>query len=495
MLKCLFIATWAWMSCALLFGCSFASANNSPGSHPEDVQSPMIYPAVCNRPRVARSALCDVDDVMSDTSRDIIEGMLNEIVEHGTGQAAVCLLYKMSPAYIKEQGSVEKAGERFARAVHDKWAVGDVQKQNGVVVFMSIHDRMVYISTGSGVEQYLSSHVIEGIISHMRPALVSRDYSRALQTAVTEVDLILQGKPVPLSSSRARSTSTSEDSPGEALSLIIFVFFVISAIVNIVAKCGSNTTQLHTGQRALDRLMREVQGGEDERFHSASCPICLEDFSQPPADGDAESGSASSTGTASQATERAEAVNASPLRPMMLPCDHQFCFGCLSEYLKTPEGTKCPICRAPVEPTAPVPRPQVPSPSPDNGAGAGTGAGAGGGAFSGSGSAGVGIGSGLRSMARSGIWQRRSPEINYRINRMRILYPDVLDANTANRLQSAATTGPAELAAAIQSRSTEVTTLIDNAQRRAAMRSSGSSGSRSRSFGGGRSSGGGGGRW
>jgi len=487
MLKCCLLVVWM-----CILG-SFTSANNSPSHFPEDVVSPMIYPQNCNRPRVAHSAVCDVDDVMSDASRDIIEGMLNEIVEYGAGKAAVCLVYQMSPVYIKEQGSIELAGEKFARTLHDTWGVGDAQKQDGVLLFMSIHDRIVYISTGSGVGEQFPSQVTDGIIAHMRPSLKNRDYSRALQTAVTEIDLVLKGQAVPHSSSRRRESSGSPENSAEAFGIIVFVFVVITSVILCVAHWDKNsTTHLRNGQRALDSLMREVEGGDSERFHSASCPICLEDFAPHPADGDATSGNAASTGAVPQAaTDRVERESKSTLRPMMLPCDHQFCFGCLSEYLRTPEGTKCPICRAPLEPTAPIPRPEMPASYPENGAGAGAG---GNGGAGGEGSGGFRRGYGLPGSG-PGIWLRRSPEISYRINRMRHLYPDALDADAASRLQSAASTGPAELVAAIQSRSTQVTSLIDNATRRAAMKSSGSRGSSSRSFGGGRSSGGGGGRW
>ena len=45
---------------------------------------------------------------------------------------------------------------------------------------------------------------------------------------------------------------------------------------------------------------------------------------------------------------------------MKLQCGHLFCFGCLSEYLKTNDGKKCPVCRAPVTGERPEPGPPPP---------------------------------------------------------------------------------------------------------------------------------------
>ena len=63
--------------------------------------------------------------------------------------------------------------------------------------------------------------------------------------------------------------------------------------------------------------------------------------------------------------------NKSSLRAMKLQCGHLFCHGCLSEFLKTNEGKKCPVCRAPVtgerpEPGAPPPGTHVPQTFPIN---------------------------------------------------------------------------------------------------------------------------------
>ncbi len=478
-----FVAIYFVILCLCIFR---IFAESSITEHfPEDIPSPMLYPKSCNRGKVSHSSICDVDGILSDTSSDIIEGMMNEIIDHGTAQPAICLVYKMSHLYIKEHGSIEMAGEKFARSIHDRWGVGDKEKQNGILLFISIQDRMVFISTGMGVDVHFKNGVIDGIISHMRPALKQRDYSRALQTAVTEMDLILQNK-APTTQYVEVDFDSGNKFHGLVTFFFIILFFVILAVM--ITFCGKSSTQsLNNGQRALDRLVREVQSGESGRFQSTSCPICLEDFvvSSEQATQSTSPELITTSPNVTDASVSGNGNNNSNLRPMMLPCDHQFCFGCLSEYLKSPEGSKCPICRAPLN-AAPGNDASSSRPPHDRSA--------------------AGLNFGDAHIAAGGVegtnlgintssWLRRRNDINFRIRRMRALYPDVVDANVESRLQNAAAAGPAELAAAISQRSTEVTQMINDAVRRQKMRSSGSSGSRSRSFGGGRSSGGGGGRW
>ena len=86
------------------------------------------------------------------------------------------------------------ASERFARKLHDTWGVGDKTKQDGILVFLSIDDRVVYISTGSGVQFKLTKQVIDNLISDMKPDLKLKEYGRALERVVTQISLTMSGK-------------------------------------------------------------------------------------------------------------------------------------------------------------------------------------------------------------------------------------------------------------------------------------------------------------
>jgi len=474
----------------------------SSGWSPDLVPNPMADPTACGRPSVARSQVCDMDGLLSHESKDVVEGYINQ---NKKAQLAVLIINRMSQSYLDSNGNdIDKAGGRFARTIHDKWGVGDQTRNDGGLVFLSIQDRFAYISRGSGISRQLNSANIDGIISHMRPHLRKKDYEKALSTAVVEINLLLDGKPVDMSNS---SDST------DWWFVIIFVVIVVVLAYNSWSQ-WNRMQQLTRGREALTRLMQEVnlaqaeaseaEHGRDDSSHqpkvfaSKSCPICLEDF--------------------------VSNDEASARRPKKLFCGHLFCHECLSAYLR--DGTKCPICRAPVDgsipprpPSAPSPPPPPPPPPPrpdqhqqppppadphgSSGGGGfwswGGGAGAGGHSVgSGGGCSAASDGPFSSTSSSSGIrtnWAR-APELMYRLRRMHVLYPETMNTDTMHALSSGIDSGNLQaVQRAIDQRSAAVQTIVTSIQSRNNARSSGSSGSRSRSFGGGRSSGGGGGRW
>jgi uncharacterized membrane protein YgcG len=513
------------------------AAANSAGLRPADIPSPMDYPGTCHRESVSNSAICDIDDMLSKGSKDVIEGIMNEIASKKHGEAAACIIYKMAPSFISQSGgTIEKAGDAFAHQVFDNWGVGDKDKQDGVLLFVSIMDRMVYISTGKGVDALFPSQVTDGIVEHMRPYLRDNNFGRAMEAGVTEIGLILSKEAIPQAfwSVKHRGSVEPVEFTWQSVLWILGILSTIGYCVYAGTKAEREQRErMRSGQAALNRLLRDVGSGQGtgtgtgsgaagsnggDRFHADSCPICLEDFT--PSNADNQDASAT-TDTNIGGAPTSAAVSAdptpsnseitplntssptpSPRRAVMLQCEHQFCFDCISAYLKTPEGNKCPICRAPVDTgygtsTSANGRTQH---RPDAGLGADAGAGAGIGADMATsffGEAGGGSSCSFRAgrLRTRTSWTHRQAEMMYRLGRMRTLYPEVMPADTMATLSAAVQSDAATFTAAIQARATQVSTMITNADRRAAMRSSGSSGSSKPRFGGGRSSRGGGGRW
>lgn len=68
-------------------------------------------------------------------------------------------------------GDAGVAAGKFARRLHDLWGVGDARCNNGVLLLVSIKDRQIYISTGSGTSSRLAYNVIDDIIADVRPFL------------------------------------------------------------------------------------------------------------------------------------------------------------------------------------------------------------------------------------------------------------------------------------------------------------------------------------
>uniref|UniRef100_A0A7S3MD19 RING-type domain-containing protein n=1 Tax=Spumella elongata TaxID=89044 RepID=A0A7S3MD19_9STRA len=514
-----------------------------------DFPNPMTDPLRCGRKEVPRSRVCDPDHLLSKDSQDEVEGHINFIK---TGQVAVAVVKKMD---LSEFGSdIDVAAKSFCRTLHDTWGVGSVEKNDGVVVFASVEDRVVYISTGDGSKNLLTPSAIDAIIYRMKPFLRKADYGGALINCVIEIEMLFSGKTLPLHPPRHSSTKDDSEPIKFGLFLCIILGFGGYAYYN-----SRKMQRMERGRIALDNLIREVdntsRGSEgDKVFVTTSCPICLENF--PAADTDAENGStvtenASMENDAGKDSETSDLLRslephpASPVfeaktnttpsaaaknRPMALRCGHTFCHDCISTYLKTNEGKKCPICRFPVHADYDGMDPLQPTMRPPSQGGAGSGGNQGGyddgtscrPSNSTQGQSQGTDGRNLESVntedaARAhqdpmqgedtrtqyntytrGGFGTRGPEFHYRLNRMRYLYPDIMTVQMLHNMNRAVDRGELhEMRTELATRSVEVQRAVTEMRAAAerAARQSGRGGSSGGSFGGGSSSGGGGGRW
>jgi uncharacterized protein len=160
--------------------------------HPQEIPNPMTSPQnaeACGRPGVPKSAICDPANLLSKDSKDTIEGFMNDIK---TAQVGMTVINKMAKSFVRSD-SLMKAGEKFARQVHDTWGVGEKATNNGVLIFISLEDHVVYISTGKGVQHLLSPSVISSVVEHMKTPLRAEKYNEAMERCVVDVKLVLSG--------------------------------------------------------------------------------------------------------------------------------------------------------------------------------------------------------------------------------------------------------------------------------------------------------------
>jgi hypothetical protein len=149
----------------LVLICSCQFVHGGDPLHPVDIRSPTLDPAWCGRPGVQKSAICDPDNLLSSGEKDELEGIINRQTNPGSGsgskvevdaQEAVLIIKQMPGNFISQHGGPDRASEAYARAVHDKWGVGDTVKQNGILIFLSVMDRKVFISVGNAIMQDVS---------------------------------------------------------------------------------------------------------------------------------------------------------------------------------------------------------------------------------------------------------------------------------------------------------------------------------------------------
>ena len=301
---------------SILFLCIISvSFVTSKSYSPADIQSPMINPTFCNR-NVKHSALCDPDNILNDEQRNVLEGLINTM---NSAQVAILIINNMNSNYIAkftsldDKDQIDLASESFSKKIHDSWGIGDKNKQDGILIFLSVKDRVVYISTGYGLTHKITSNSIQRIIESMRTDLKSKNYSTALERAIVYIDSFLDNE------IESDLKPTWLDWFMSWLPILIIISIV--AIFIYFASFETEDAKLRRGQDAMRRLVNDVKDASDNKFKATSCPICLEEFT---------------VGTSSIK------------KPVKVQCGHVFCDPCMKEYLKTSTNTRCPICRLPL---------------------------------------------------------------------------------------------------------------------------------------------------
>ena len=151
--------------------------------------SPFEHPERCGRDDVPRSAICDPSDRLKRSEKDIIEGSLNSLAH--LGQGAIAVIDKLNRTEALQNETIASATEIVAKATYTAWGIGRGADDRGFLVFLSLGDRTVYISIGSGLEKYVAQDDLTSIISNMKVKLRNGEYSQAILVAVLEIKLLL----------------------------------------------------------------------------------------------------------------------------------------------------------------------------------------------------------------------------------------------------------------------------------------------------------------
>lgn len=292
--------------------------------------------------------------------------------------------------YEDEDDMVNDAAQIFARTLHDAWWTGNgedcfqndntdpnlCRKTNGdygILIFLSIQDRVCFISTGSGIASILPWWRLEHIVANMKPDLRHRDYGNALLRSIDYLSEMLEAGP-PTMSDRLHDFISRF---GVVIAFAMFTFFF--------GAWGEYRDRRKRWQYAESRS--KLSGVEKEKarvlqrkYNTKSCPICLESFipedveelaGQINDDGNNNSESSPMLNSGSDGVDDVKklASNSSMRRvdsygtPLtgcdgrkikMLRCGHIFCDICWRTFAHSGVGNPCicPVCRQDVGKTA-----------------------------------------------------------------------------------------------------------------------------------------------
>lgn len=260
--------------------------------------------------------------------------------------------------YEDEDDMVNDAAQLFARALHNEWwksrsasnsdlsqSCGD-SPEFGILIFLSINDRVCFISTGTGISSVLPWWRLEHIVGNMKPSLRIRAYGPAILSSIQDISEMLKAGP-PTISDRAHDFLSRF---GVVIGFAIFTFFF-----GIWGEYRDRRKRwlYAESQSQLTKDDKEKARKLQSQFHTKTCPICLEKFEN--FDKVILSSPSSPASTKQENGEQMKRVDSFgiPLkgndgRPVkMLRCGHIFDETCWKLWIDSGHGNPliCPVCR------------------------------------------------------------------------------------------------------------------------------------------------------
>ncbi len=115
----------------------------------------------------------------------------------------------------------------LAPMIGEKWGVGQKGKDNGIIVLMDMRERDVFISTGYGVEEYLTDALGRRIVENeILPAFRQGDFYGGIDAGTNVMISLLEGKFT--QDEYVKKTSGSD--AGSAIGGIIFMLIMFFAL-------------------------------------------------------------------------------------------------------------------------------------------------------------------------------------------------------------------------------------------------------------------------
>lgn len=166
--------------------------------------------------------------------------------------------------YFDDNFKINQAKE-LAMELHNAWGVGSTEcGGSGILLLVSIKDRVVYISISDGLKNILTWNRIESIVEDdMKPFLREEEYSQAIVNSIFAIMRYLdQGPP-----------SFIEQYLGYIILGTVALGMLGADKWNKKKKMEYVRVKSHLNQMDRERAMA-LMG----KFECTSCPICLEDF-------------------------------------------------------------------------------------------------------------------------------------------------------------------------------------------------------------------------
>ncbi len=136
-------------------------------------------------PPRSSTIVTDLAGVLSDNNKASLENKLVAFNDSTSTQIAIVIL--------RSTGGYEIAD--YSVQLFNQWKIGQASKNNGVLIFVALEDRKVWITTGFGIEGVLPDALCKRIVENdIKPAFKLGDYYTGLDDATNSIMSIVKGE-------------------------------------------------------------------------------------------------------------------------------------------------------------------------------------------------------------------------------------------------------------------------------------------------------------
>ncbi len=181
-----------------------------------------------DRPRPQRM----VNDFAKVLKADEVERLENKLVAYNDSTSTQIAIVTMP-----DLGGYDAAG--FAFELGDKWGIGRKNKNNGILILMSVEERDVFIATGYGMEDIVPDALAKRIVTnYLVPNFKERNFYKGFDEATDVIIGLATGR------------FTADDVQGETIPMwaIILVIAFVIIILSTINK-GGGDGHTYSGKR------------------------------------------------------------------------------------------------------------------------------------------------------------------------------------------------------------------------------------------------------
>ena len=183
-------------------------------------------------PAIPANPVVDLAGIIDDAVETKINRYLRELEQKTTAQMAILTVKSLEGQTIEE----------FSLAIaHDRWKLGQKDKDNGVLMAVALNARKYRIEVGYGLEGVLPDSLVGGVgREYLVPYFKKGDYSTGIYTATlviankiaSDAGVKISGMPAVQKTDPVKKRNRASSPFGKIISLVFFLIMLIVFIKN-----------------------------------------------------------------------------------------------------------------------------------------------------------------------------------------------------------------------------------------------------------------------